>query len=306
MWLQLLNELQAYVKQYHTTGVTWNSSRKSATFDSSRVSAGGAVTAAAPSSNGGPSMPPPPPPPINLVELMAANMASETPSVSSASAGADALFAEINKGGAITSQLKKVSDDQKTHKNPTLRAGAIVPATSVTSTTSVSNKSSNVSQQQKTPVFELADKKWKVEFQQNRNDLVIDQTDMKHTVYIYQCRECTITVKGKVNSILIDSCFKVALLFDDVLSTVEFINTKNAQMQVLGRVPTVANEKTDGCQVYLSRKSLDTEIVSSKSSAMNILIPNENDDDFHEEPIPEQYKTVIKGRKLITTPTETA
>jgi adenylyl cyclase-associated protein len=304
MWLQLLNELQAYVKQYHTTGVTWNSSRKSANFDPSRISVGVSVTSA-PSGAGGPPMPPPPPPPLNMADLLA-----DTSSARSATGpSSDALFAEINKGGAITSHLKKVSDDQKTHKNPNLRAGAVVPAANQTSTAPTSaNKSSSVSQQQqKTPVFELADKKWKVEFQQNRNDLVIDKTDMKHTVYIYQCRECTITVKGKVNSILIDSCYKVGLLFDDVLSTVEFINTKNAQMQVLGRVPTVAIEKTDGCQVYLSRNSLDTEIVSSKSSAMNILIPNENEDgDFHEEPIPEQYKTVIKGRKLITTPTETA
>lgn len=79
-------------------------------------------------------------------------------------------------------------------------------------------------------------------------------------------------------------------------------------MQVLGRVPTVAIEKTDGCQVYLSKNSIDTEIISSKSSAMNILIPGDVEGDFSEEPVPEQYKTVInaKTRKLLTTPTETA
>ena len=185
-----------------------------------------------------------------------------------------------------------------------------MPASANTSATSLASaKVSNTSQvSQKPPVFELVDKKWKVEFQQGRHDLLIDQTDLKHTVYIYQCKECTITVKGKVNSILIDSCQRVGLLFDDVLSTVEFINTKSSQMQVLGRVPTVAIEKTDGCQIYLSRKSMDTEIVSSKSSAMNVLIPNEHDDDFSEEPIPEQFKTVIsaKNRKLVTTATETA
>lgn len=250
-------------------------------------------------------MPPPPPPMLNLADLLA-----ETPGGKPAAPSSDALFAEINKGGAITSHLKKVSDDQKTHKNPTLRASAVVPgaasASNNTSAPSGTKASSQVAQ--KTPVFELVDKKWKVEYQQGRNDLVIDQTDMKHTVYIYQCRECTVTVKGKVNSILIDSCFRVGLLFDDVLSTVEFINSRSSQMQVLGRVPTVAIEKTDGCQVYLSRKSLDTEIISSKSSAMNVLIPNENDDDFAEEPIPEQFKTVLnlKSRKLITAATETA
>jgi adenylyl cyclase-associated protein len=311
LWLQLLNELQAYVKQHHTTGVSWNSSRKSATFDPSRVSVnqtgvGAAVAAPAPSA-GGPPMPPPPPPLLNLADLLADTSSSNPSSVRSAGPSSDALFAEINKGGAITSHLKKVNDDQKTHKNPNLRAGAVVPATSSISV--ASSKVSNTSQvSQKTPVFELVDKKWKVEFQNNRSDLVIDQTDLKHTVYIYQCKECTITVKGKVNSILIDSCNRVGLLFDDVLSTVEFINSKSSQMQVLGRVPTVAIEKTDGCQIYLSRKSLDTEIISSKSSAMNVLVPNENDDDFSEEPIPEQFKTVInqKNRKLTTIATETA
>lgn len=220
----------------------------------------------------------------------------------------DALFAEINKGGAITSGLKKVSDDQKTHKNPNLRAGHIVPASNSSSATSVTSKASTTSQAQKPPVFELVDKKWKVEYQQGNSNLVIDQTDLKHTIYIYQCKECTIIVKGKVNSILIDSCSRVGLLFDDVLSTVEFINSKNVQMQVLGRVPTVAIEKTDGCQVYLSKNSIDTEIISSKSSAMNILIPGDVEGDFSEEPVPEQYKTVInaKTRKLLTTPTETA
>ena len=33
MWLQLLSELQAYVKQNHTTGVVWNSQKKSDSFE---------------------------------------------------------------------------------------------------------------------------------------------------------------------------------------------------------------------------------------------------------------------------------
>jgi adenylyl cyclase-associated protein len=224
-------------------------------------------------------------------------------------ANTDALFAELNKGADITRGLRQVREDEKTHKNPNLRAGAVVPGGS-SSSTSVNSRVSNVSSSvsQKPPVLELVDKKWKVEYQQGRSDLIIDQTDLKQTVYIYQCRDCTITVKGKVNSILIDSCTKVGLLFDDVLSTVEFINSRNVQMQVLGRVPTVAIEKTDSCQVYLSRRSLDTEIVSSKSSSMNVLIPNANDDDFVEYPVPEQFKTVINpaNRKLLTAPTECA
>lgn len=54
--------------------------------------------------------------------------------------------------------------------------------------------------------------------------------------------------------------------------------TKCVYMQVLGNVPTISIDKTDGCQVYLSDKSLDVEIVSSKSSEMNVLIPQGNGD----------------------------
>lgn len=303
LWLQFLSELQAYVKQHHTTGVAWNSSKKGDKFDLSRVSAPAtngvkAVVASA----GGP--PPPPPPPMpNFTELLSDDN-SKNGSAGRAATGPspDALFAEINKGSDITKGLKHVSDAEKTHKNNTLRSGSTVPGGSLPT----SSRSYNANVVQKPPVLELVDKKWNVEYQSNKNDLLIDQTDLKHTIYIYQCKECTITVKGKVNSIVIDSCNRVALLFDDVLSTVEFINSRSVQMQVLGRVPTVIIEKTDGCQVYLSKKSLDTEVVSSKSSAMNVLTPSENGDDFTEHPIPEQFKTIVnpKTKKLITTQTE--
>jgi len=40
------------------------------------------------------------------------------------------------------------------------------------------------------------------------------------------------------------------------------------------KVPTVSIDKTDGCMVYLSKDSLNTQIVTAKSSEMNILIPD--------------------------------
>jgi hypothetical protein len=47
---------------------------------------------------------------------------------------------------------------------------------------------------------------------------------------------------------------------------------------VLGKVPTISIDKTDGCQMYLSPESLDVEIISSKSSEMNVLVPKGNGD----------------------------
>ena len=306
LWLQLLAELQAYVKQHHTTGVAWNSAKQSAQFDPSALDAPTPKSAPAPSPKApaGPPPPPPPPPMPNFADLLASDSGKKPAAAAAAAAvNTDALFAALNKGSDITKSLRQVSDAEKTHKNPALRGAGKVPG-EVVAAGSVKTAAAAPAVA-KPPVFELVDKKWKVEYQTKRSDLLIDQTDLKHTVYIYKCSECTVVVKGKVNSILLDSCTRVALLFDDVLSTIEFINSRNVQMQVLGRVPTVVIEKTDGCQVYLSATSLDTEIVSSKSSAMNVLVPSA-DGEFSEQPVHEQFKTYVcpKTRKLITTPTE--
>ena len=50
--------------------------------------------------------------------------------------------------------------------------------------------------------------------------------------------------------------------------------------QVTGKVQTVSIDKTDGCQVYLSKDSLEAEIVTAKSSEMNICVPEGDDGDF--------------------------
>ena len=49
-------------------------------------------------------------------------------------------------------------------------------------------------------------------------------------------------------------------------------------MQVMGKVPTISINKTDGCHVYLSQDSLSCEIVSAKSSEMNVLGPGKDGD----------------------------
>lgn len=49
-------------------------------------------------------------------------------------------------------------------------------------------------------------------------------------------------------------------------------------LQVLGKVPTISIDKTDGCQMYLSAESLGVELITSKSSEMNVLVPKPNGD----------------------------
>ena len=48
----------------------------------------------------------------------------------------------------------------------------------------------------------------------------------------------------------------------------------NTHSQVTGKVPIVNIDKTDGCMLYLSQKSLDTQVVTAKSSEMNVMVPD--------------------------------
>lgn len=274
----LLADLQAYIKKHHTTGLTWNKSGPPAT------------AGAAPPAPRGPAPPPPPPvqPPTNAA-----------PASAPKAGAASALFSEINKAGTgISSGLRKVTDDQKTHKNPTLRKTGPVPSKGgqKDAAAPVAAKPAK----KKTPVFELqGGKKWIVEHQEERRDLVISDAEMNQTIYVYQCKGITLQVKGKCNSIFVDGCKKTAIVFDDAIATCEFVNCQSVQCQVNGKVPTVSIDKTDGCQIYLSKDSLHSEIISSKSSEMNVMIPKP-DGDFTEHALPEQFKTTWNGSALVT------
>lgn len=269
-WVQTLSELQQFIKQYHTTGLVW---------------AGKTAPPSGPPA-GGP--PPPPPPCLPPIADMSLGAGGEE--------GRNALFAQINQGEDITKGLKRVTADMQTHKNTTLRSG---PAPFKAPTAAAGKPAAKPVDTVKPPVFNRDGKKWLIEYQKGNTGLVVDNAEMNNVVYVFRCENSTITVKGKINSIFLDSCKKCSVLFDTVVSSVEFVNCQSVQMQVLGHVPTVSIDKTDGCQMYLNDQSKNVEIVSSKSSEMNVLLPKSNGD-YTEYPIPEQYKTTIGGKGLNT------
>ncbi|KAM3967900.1 adenylyl cyclase-associated protein 1 [Aphomia sociella] len=276
-WVQLLSELQAYVKQYHTTGLVWS----------------GKGAGAPPPPPGG--MPPPPP---VLPEADFSNLAIDDRS---------ALFAQINQGEAITGSLRKVTSDMQTHKNPQLRQGPapFKPAVASRAAAKPLPQPGAGTLPDKPPVFMRDGKKWLIEYQKGNPNLVVENADMNNVVYMFRCRDSALTVRGKINGVVLDSCTKCAVVFDNLVASVEFVNCQSVQMQVLGKVPTISIDKTDGCQIYLSPESLDVEIVSSKSSEMNVLVPKGNGD-YAEHPIPEQFKTLLNKPRngLTTTPVE--
>lgn len=214
------------------------------------------------------------------------------------------LFAELNKGEDVTKGLKRVTADMQTHKNPALRSGP-APFSKPNVAPKPGSAPTVAKVVERPPRKELEGKKWMIEYQKNQTGIVISETEMNQVVYIYKCEGSTVQVKGKVNSIVLDSCKKTSIVLDSVVSSVEFVNCQSVQMQVLTKVPTISIDKTDGCQIYLNQASLDVSIVSAKSSEMNVLVPKA-DGDYVEYPIPEQFKTTYNGKGLTTVISEIA
>ncbi|ORZ31027.1 adenylate cyclase associated N terminal-domain-containing protein [Catenaria anguillulae PL171] len=298
-WTKVLAAVLAHVKQWHTTGLNWSKdagavdlsvSIKSLAAASASASAAPAASApaaapaAAPKAGGPPPPPPGPPPPPPVLDTPASGSAG------GADDSRNALFAALNVGSNITAGLKKVDKSQMVHKNPELRASGVVKAVDKPTTTVAAPAAKVV----KPPKFELQGNKWVIENYVGKRDLIVEDTNIKTVVYVFGCTDCAVQVKGKVNSVTVDNCKKSALLIDSVVSTVDIVNGKSIQLQVTGAVPTIAIDNSDGTTLYLAKETLDAEILTAKSSEINLMLPPEKDGgDYRESPLPEQFKTTV-------------
>lgn len=204
------------------------------------------------------------------------------------------IFAELNKGGEITSGLKTVTKDMQTWRKE-YKADATPSAPAPAKKPAVTARAG---EQVKGPAkveYIAHGCKWQVENQSEINGVVtVEIADIKQNVYIYGCIGATINVIGKCKSIAIDSCKKCKVSFDEVFSTCETVNSARITVECRDKCAAVAIDKTDGIIVVLPTSSLETSIVASKSSEMNVQWPGP-DGEMIERPIPEQYVHRISG-----------
>lgn len=252
----LLTELMAYVKAHHTTGVTWNP--KGGDSGSYTPSAAASAAPAAP--------------------------ASKTVGINDVFAG----IRSIDQSEGKTAGLRKVTKEQQTWRKE-FQAGDVSapaapkPATAKTPVAAAPKIT-------KAPVCELRNGNWQIEYQTSADPVTVKDINMKQQVYIFGCENATIILEGKAKNIVFDSCKKTKLIFDDAVSSIEVVNSRNVQVQSKGRVPSVAIDKTDGCLVYVSWEGRDVQFVTSKSSEMNVAFPSgPGSDEYVEKPIPEQF-----------------
>lgn len=127
--------------------------------------------------------------------------------------------------------LKRVTSDMQTHKNSQLRTGP-APFKAPTASAQAPPAKPGAGPAAKAPVFARDGKKWLIEYQKSNPNLLVENAEMNNVVYAFKCENSTITVKGKINSIFFDSCKKCSVLFDSVVSSVEFVNCQSVQLQV--------------------------------------------------------------------------
>jgi len=283
-WNGFLKELTNYIKKFHTTELAWNA----------RGGDAGAFSPGAAAASGKTPGPPPPGPPKGFADTPAAK-----PAAKAAAADPSKLFGELNKGIDVTKGLKKVTADMKTKNRPKDEQVSVVPASSdapkAVRTPGASKGPT------KPPKLELNGNKWEVENQVNNKSIVISETEPKQAIYIYQCQNSVIQIKGKINSVMVDSCTKVQVLFENAISVFEAVNSRGVDVQCTGKVPTFGIDKCSGVNVIIGKDGLEAQVVTSKSDAVNVMFPKPGGgEDMIELPIPEQFKTVVKGSGLHT------
>eukprot|EP00092_Neocalanus_flemingeri_P035018 GFUD01038106.1.p1 GENE.GFUD01038106.1~~GFUD01038106.1.p1 ORF type:complete len:435 (+),score=126.72 GFUD01038106.1:87-1391(+) len=214
-----------------------------------------------------------------------------------------AFVKEFHTTGLVWNPKGGEADLSAIPTKPVPKPRVVAKVTASPAKSSVTPRASKpANQTQKPPSLHQDGKKWIVEYFKGDQNINIDQVEMNQSVYIFKCEASAIKVSGKCNNIIMDSCKKTAVVFDNVVSSCEFMNCSGVQMQVLGTVPTIMVDKTDGCQMFLSKEAIGVEIVSAKSSEMNVMVPQ--GEDFVEMAVSEQFKTVIEGSRIKTSPTE--
>jgi adenylyl cyclase-associated protein len=128
------------------------------------------------------------------------------------------------------------------------------------------------------------------------------QAQLSQSILISRCTKCVIKVTGKANAISIDNCTSLSILVESLVSSLDVIKSPKFQVQVDGVVPTVLLDQVDGATVYLGNKSLNTEVFTSKSTGVNIVLPPKEgvEADDKECPLPEQIRSVIRNGVVVS------
>jgi len=268
VWAQALKkvgvDLLAFVKEYHRTGLFWKP--KGIPLD--KYSGAAPAPAAAP-------------------EKAQAPAASSSTHAEKPTPPAGGLFSELSKGEGITGMLRKVKPEEKTKNRPAEERVGTVPENIGAAKKEKEEKPVAGIAKPKVlpPVFRNVGTKLQIEHQVQNKTMTYESPSLQQTVYMYNCKNSLLKISGKVNSIVLDKCVRCGVVVDDVVSSVEIINGRDVDCQVINVCASIIIENTEGVKVYVSEAGMDKlEVYSSKSANILINAPGKRlDPDTKEE-----------------------
>lgn len=155
------------------------------------------------------------------------------------------------------------------------------------------------------PRIELeSGQRWVVENFYARQDhpIRLDDLESRHAVCLREIRDSTVVLEKKVNTISLERCKNVGLMFHGAIACLEAVHCSGLKVESRGGIPLYQIDQCDGCTVYLTEGCLDAQIITSLSTEVNVVVlPSEEAlDSGTEEPqelmVPEQFVTTLKRK----------
>ncbi|KOB58586.1 hypothetical protein PFHG_00335 [Plasmodium falciparum HB3] len=116
----------------------------------------------------------------------------------------------------------------------------------------------------------------------------------------YNWENTTFVIENnKFKSLQIEKCVKCNVVLNNLISSIEIINSKKVKIQVLGKSSSISIDKCTGVEFYLSKENVECEFTTALSSEMNIHIQGQ-DEEWTEITIPEQFQHHLENGKLTT------
>ena len=125
---------------------------------------------------------------------------------------------------------------------------------------------------------------WKENYDGEKQPIIVDEkeTEITHSVLIFGVKNSTIQVGGKINAVSMssyplenvnwwqDNCEGTGLVLDTLVGGLEISKSKKIQLQILGKTPMINIDHVDQATVYLSKTTLDVEIITTSTTGVNV------------------------------------
>jgi len=124
----------------------------------------------------------------------------------------------------------------------------------------------------------------------------------------FACRDCEITVVGKVKSIMLEGCKKVTLIVDSVVSEINVMNSSSIKIFAKTAIRMVTAESTNELFVNLTQSTKNCIVTTTCTRSVWVRYPKIGADDTDNDnanwirmPVAETFESKINGNDALET-----